>query len=216
MPITSIARDWGVGPSIVRITTTDSLATVLADGYITTQQVTAIPAVNFGTFEFIEGDFAAIVYNGGQGMFAYNPDTLTFDAIGPQNAIVHLTTAQVFAMSATPVLIVPNPGLNRAALPFTINGVGVFNSVQFAGGGAIGLEYGSTALLAGPAASTTLAAATFNGYAASNIFPLTPDVTDTVANIANKGIYVSNTVGAFTTGDGSLILNVGYNIVPTA
>ena len=33
--ITNISRDWGSDPAIVRISTTDDLATVAASGYIT-------------------------------------------------------------------------------------------------------------------------------------------------------------------------------------
>ena len=215
MPITNISRDWGVDPSIVRITTTDTFGVVTAAGYITAQQAVAIPAIQHGEFQFVPGDFVAIVYNGGQGMFAYDAVNLTFIALGVQNMVTRLTTAQIFAMSATPIQVTPVAAAGQAIVPTAINGVYVHNTTSFAAGGAIGLEYGPVAALAGPAASNTLAAATFNGYAASNVFSLTPDSTDTAANMAAKGLFISNTVGAFTTGDGALIVAVSFKVIPT-
>ena len=97
-----------------------------------------------------------------------------------------------------------------------IIGTYLFGTAQYAAGGAIGLERANTAHLAGPAASTTLAGATFDGYAASNNFELTPDNTDTVANISGAGIWLSNDTAAFTTGDGSLLMTINYDVVAAA
>ena len=37
MAITALSTDWGTYPRIIRVTTTDSLSTVLTAGYITAQ-----------------------------------------------------------------------------------------------------------------------------------------------------------------------------------
>lgn len=129
---------------------------------------------------------------------------------------VSLNTAAVEAMYAAPVEIIPTPGANKAILIDRIWGEYVHATTSFANGGAIGLQYGATAHLAGPAASTTLAGATFDAYAASNCFDLTPDGTDTLANIANKSVTISNNTVAFGTGDGSLRVNVAYRVVSTS
>lgn len=79
MAITSIMRDWGVNPSIVRITTSDDLAVITAAGYLT-DQVDIISALNNGPFEWLDGDFVAIDYGDGQGFFARDALNNTFDA----------------------------------------------------------------------------------------------------------------------------------------
>lgn len=57
--ITSIVRDWGTNPSIVRLTSTDSLAVCSASGYITAQ-LANIELTNSGAFEWVLGDFVAL------------------------------------------------------------------------------------------------------------------------------------------------------------
>lgn len=215
MAITNIARDWGYGPSIVRITSTDTLATVIASGYLAAQ-ADEILALNKGAFDWEDGDIVAIVYSGGKGFFNYNATLQTFDPQGPMQAQVNLTSAQILGMYATPVQIVAAPGVGRIVLPIAYQGTYTHVATQYAAGGVIGLEYGNAANLAGPAASSTLAAATFNGYAASNTFVLTVDATDTLANIANQGLFLSNQTAAFTTGDGTLRMNVIYAILASA
>ncbi len=218
MAITSISRDWGYSPSIVRITTTDTLATVIANGYLLTQ-ADEIEVLNKGAFTWETGDMVAIVYSGGKGFFNYSVDSAGLGLLTPEGASqsqTSLTSAQIRAMSVTPVQLVAAPGSNRIVVPVAYQFTYLFDTAQYAAGGAIGVEYGNTAALAGPAASTTLAAATFNGYAASNTFTLTPDVTDTLANVVNAGLFLSNTVGAFTTGAGSLKVNTLYMVVGSA
>lgn len=210
MPITNISRDWGIEPQIVRITTTDSLATIMANGYWATQ-VDVLKELNKGTFTWLDTDLVCIAYNGGKGFFNYDATNDTFDPTGTQTAQVTVTSAQILGMNAAPVQIIAAPGANRAIMASRMWQVYRYGGVQYAAGGAISYRWGATANLA----SSTLAAATFNAYAANNAFDLTPDGTDTLANIAGLGLFLSNDTAAFTTGDGTLICNVNYNIVPT-
>ena len=82
MPITDISSDWGVKPRIVRITTTDSLATITTAGYIASQY-NYIVDIQHGSFEFIDGDLVAISYDVDQDFFTYDKatDTLIVDAV---------------------------------------------------------------------------------------------------------------------------------------
>lgn len=88
MPITAISRDWGVDPSIVRITTTDNLAAITTNGYLNTQAA-VIESIQHGDFQWSPTDIVAIVYNGGQGQFAYDAINSTFildtQALGPNS-----------------------------------------------------------------------------------------------------------------------------------
>jgi hypothetical protein len=214
MAIIAMSRDFGaLDPNIVRVVTTDNLGTITAAGYLTAQ-ATTIEALQNGDFQWKFDDYVLIAYAGGEGFFTYNPVTLTFDpAQGSFSTQITLTSAQIMGMDAAPVQIIGAPALTRAIILNRIVGVYHFGTVQYTAGGAIGLEWGNAAALAGPAASTTLAGATFDGYVASNMFELTPDNTDTLANIAGMGVYISNNTAPFATGDGTLVINVNYNIV---
>lgn len=213
MAITNMSRDWGIDPQIVRIVTTDTLGTITAAGYVTAQ-ATTIEALQNGDFQWRSDDYVLIAYNGGEGFFTFNPVTATFDpAQGSFNTQVTLTSAQIMGMDAAPVQILGTPGATRMYILNRILCVYHFGTVQYTAGGAIGLEYGNAAALAGPAASTTLAGATFDGYAASNTFELTPDGTDTLAHIIGMGIFISNNTAPFATGDGTLVVNVNYTLV---
>jgi hypothetical protein len=214
MAITAISRDWGNDPCIVRVVTTDNLATIVAAGYLTAQAAN-IEAIQNGDFQWVADDYVLIAYNGGEGFFTYDGVNFTFvPASGPSfSASVRLTSAQIQGMDAAPVLIIATPGANKMLMLSRIVCTYLYGTAQYTGGGAIGLEWGNTAALAGPSASTTLAGATFDGYTASNNFELTPDNTDTVAHIANMGVYISNNTAPFATGDGTLIVNVNYQII---
>jgi hypothetical protein len=99
MGIESISRDWGVSPSIVRITTTDNLSTITAAGYITTQNQN-INDVNHGDFEWADGDLVAIDYNGGEDYFTRDAVNNTFILNMIPPASLPLTNAHIFVGNA--------------------------------------------------------------------------------------------------------------------
>lgn len=131
---------------------------------------------------------------------------------------VAVTSAQVLAMSATPVQLVAAAGANTAVLVEDVLLQYNFASAAYAAGGSIGVQYGNTALLAGQVASDELAGATFNAYVADTVHQLSltnTGITTTLAGSTNLGLFLSNDTAAFTTGDGDLLLNVWYKVVPT-
>lgn len=79
MSITAISRDWGVDPSIVRVVTTDSLATITTAGYLD-DQADNIEALNNGAFEWLDTDGVYIYYSNGQGLFTRDASTAAFVA----------------------------------------------------------------------------------------------------------------------------------------
>ncbi len=68
MAILTISRDWGVDPSLVRITTDDDLATMTAAGYLT-DEADNIEALQNGAFEWLDNDSILIAYTGDSGLF---------------------------------------------------------------------------------------------------------------------------------------------------
>lgn len=77
MAITSASRDWGTtGPNIVRITATNTLAEMAADGYVTTQ-ADELAALNSGTWEWVVGDLIAAAASDGSEFFRFDGDDFT-------------------------------------------------------------------------------------------------------------------------------------------
>lgn len=218
MAITSIKRDWGVGPAIVRMTTTDNYATITASKYIDSQ-LANIQAVNFGDFEWTLSDTVLCYYQSASGVGAWASFSISSDysTLNPLSnfgtASVALTAAQVLAAYATPQLIVPTPGVGRGLIVTAANVVTEVSTV-FAGGGVAILEYGAVVNGAGPnALSATIPAAQITA-ASSQVYSMAPFAATTVTAtsvVTNKGLYFSNATGAFTGGAGSTVtINVNY------
>ena len=79
MAISSIKRDWGVGPSIVRIISTDTLAAIGTAGYLTAQAAN-IELINQGVFEWDISDMVLVYASDGWGFFTIDPDFATLNA----------------------------------------------------------------------------------------------------------------------------------------
>ena len=95
----------------------------------------------------------------------------------------------------------------------------VYAGVQFAGGGAIAVQYSNTVHGGGTLATATLAGATFDGLTASSTFTLVPVTIApvAVALMANQGLFLSNDTAAFTAGtNATLLVSTRARIVATA
>jgi hypothetical protein len=116
--ITSITRDWGSDPAIVRIVTTDDYETVLGSTYLA-DQAANIKDVNGGAFEWKDGD-AALVYNAdGTNFMSVSVDasdkTLAVLNAPESGAVQSITFtkegddgAAATATAETPILSAPN------------------------------------------------------------------------------------------------------------
>jgi hypothetical protein len=133
-----------------------------------------------------------------------------------QHARVAMTAAQWNGMYATPFQLVAAPGANNIIMVDEITLGMTFVSANYASGGVVGAQYTNTIHGAGPAASTTEAAADF--YAgASTMFELHANVGTGApfATAVNAGVFLSNLTGPFTTGDSTWLVDVYYRVVPT-
>jgi hypothetical protein len=130
---------------------------------------------------------------------------------------VSLTAAQFNGMYATPVQVIAAPGANKINVVDKVVMNMTFVSAQYASGGVVGLQYGNTAHLAGPAASATEAASDYTGAAASTVFRFGGGLSTgaPISTCANTAIYISNATGAFTTGDSTFKCWVYYVTLPT-
>jgi hypothetical protein len=134
----------------------------------------------------------------------------------PRTVSVAVTAAQFNGAYATPYVLVAAGGANTLHIVHEVVYEVNYGTVQFASGGAVAVQYDSTANGAGTLASATVAAATFNGYTAdSTVGAAGALATGASSATVNKGLYLSNATGAFTTGDSTLQVHVTYSTVTT-
>lgn len=130
-------------------------------------------------------------------------------------AAVAVSAAEFNGMYAAPKLLVAAGGANtlhvldRCVLAMT------YVSAAYAAGGVAHVQYDSTANGAGVIASTTLAAASFQDTASTSYSFNAGVVEYPFATTVNKGLYLSNITGAFTTGDSTFVAHVWYKTIPT-
>jgi hypothetical protein len=223
MSITSILRDWADGVSIVRIVTTDTIATVNQTGYITAQAAN-IAALNNAPvshpFDWVATDVVLVAASDGWAFYTISANFTSLTPLVPgqypiQYAKADITAAQFNAMYTTPLLLVPAQGANTLILVDRMALVMTFVAAAYAAGGVVAAQYDSTAHGAGVAATNTEAAADFFA-AASTTFTFEESlVLKPFTTTVNKGIYLSNATGVFTTGDGTWVAHVWYRVIPT-
>lgn len=138
-------------------------------------------------------------------------------------AAVPITAAQWNGMYAAPHLLIAAPGANKLIVVDRMVLAMTFVSAAYAAGGVVAAQWDSVVNGGGQHATNTEAAADFfaaassafmfignNGNASTTDGGLVPFA----ANV-NKGLYLSNKTGAFTTGDGTWVAHIWYKIIPT-
>jgi len=130
---------------------------------------------------------------------------------------VSLTATQFNGMYATPVQVIAAPGANKVIVVGDVILNMTFGTTQFTAGGAVGLQYGSSAHLAGAAASATEAASDYTGAAASTLFRIGGGLSTgaAISSAANAAVYISNATQAFASGDSTFKVWISYRILPT-
>jgi hypothetical protein len=135
-------------------------------------------------------------------------------------ASVAVSAAEFNGAYAAPKLLIAAPGANKMIIVDRMEMVMTFVSAAYAGGGVVFAQYDSTANGAGVKATNTEAAADFFAVA-SSVFSFLGTSGNTVGVLpfttcANKGLYLSNATGAFTTGDSTWVVKIHYRIIATA
>lgn len=134
-----------------------------------------------------------------------------------QYASVPITAAQFNGMYAAPFLLLPAPGAGNLIMIDRMELVMTFGTADYAAGGVVAGQYGSTVHGAGVLATNTEAAADFFA-SASTTFAFTGTSGNTVGALpfsttVNTGVYLSNTVQPFTTGDSTWTAKIHYRII---
>src|ERR1044071_7229409 len=94
MAIISIRRDWGVGPSTIRMSTTDSLNVVASSGYLTAQAAN-LTALNSGPFGFVIGDTILVSASDGSEEYHFNGDDFSTLIPNTQASTIRESTTYV-------------------------------------------------------------------------------------------------------------------------
>lgn len=128
-----------------------------------------------------------------------------------QQRTITLTSAQLLALGATPIQLVPAPGVGIYLTPIAVSSVLHFGTIAYAAGSAVNCYIGTKA----NGNSIPAATAAHVNSAANSIEQLTgapvTGTPDVQANIENAALNISSSGAEFTTGDGTLTVTVYYN-----
>lgn len=134
-------------------------------------------------------------------------------------ASVAITAAEFNGMYAAPKLLIAAPGANKLIVVERMALLMTFVAAAYAAGGIVAAQYDNTVHGGGVLATNSQQASDFQA-AASDAFLFngaSGDNSDALFSAAvNKGLYLSNATGAFTTGDGTWVAHIWYKIIPTA
>ena len=211
----------GTAPNIFQASTPDNLAAITAVGYL--NDISAKVKLNdrvyinyadTSVFPLSSGE-ASIT---GEFVVGYSASNWSLLPVSSQGLVasVAITAAQFNGMYAAPVLLLPAPGANKLIVVNNMQLVMTYVSANYAAGGVVAAQYDSTVHGAGVLATNSEAAADFQA-AASTVFKFNGGVVlAPFATTVNKGLYLSNATGAFTTGDSTFVAQVNYNVIAVA
>jgi hypothetical protein len=132
-----------------------------------------------------------------------------------QHVTVNLSSANILAMSATPVQLIAAPGSGKTIVVDKIVFTITRTSTAYANGGAVIFQYGNTATGGGQqSADSTLASTVITGAAGTTVSLRNGAVISDLAStsIQNLGLFISNQTAAFITGTGTAVVDVWYYV----
>jgi hypothetical protein len=127
-----------------------------------------------------------------------------------QIAKVTLTAAQIQAMFGAPISVLPIPTGSQPNQVYYILSVSMQvtpGSIAFLAGGPINLVYHGTGI--SPTSASLPAATVLATTPSNNFLPMPSGVIQPPTNI---GIDITNTLGAFTTGNGTITLKIRFSV----
>lgn len=129
---------------------------------------------------------------------------------------VAITADEFNGMYAAPKLLIAAGGANTQIIIDQMVLAMTYVSANYAAGGVVAAQYDSTVHGAGTLATATEAAADFQAAASTSFRFAGSTAIAPFSSSVNKGIYLSNATGAFTTGDSTFVAHIWYRIIPTA
>jgi hypothetical protein len=142
--------------------------------------------------------------------------TLSTPGVSLQYVKISPTATAIKAMRTTPIQVIAAAGANTLILPQETLIEHVRDGTAYAAGGSIRLQYDSTTLAGGVAASeSVIADAITNATARFNYIAYTASSNTAGSTTVNKGIYLTNITAAFTTGTDTVNIYVWYVTIST-
>ncbi len=233
MQVATVDRDAGT-ITVIPFTAAAAVDTAnIVDGAVTNAKVNAAAAIDFSKLatlastNILVGSAGGVATStavtgdvtiGNTGVTAIGANKVLSSMLSPlvmKYAAVAITAAEFNGAYAAPKLLVAAGGANTMIIVHRVDLLMTYVSANYAAGGVTHVQYDSTANGAGVIASTTLSAATFQAAVSTGFMFNTGVVPQTFSTCVNKGLYLSNITGAFTTGDSTFVAHVYYSIVPT-
>lgn len=156
------------------------------------------------------------------GMILYNTTTSSFNmfangSIGfsAQSETVTVTSAQLLALHGTPVTLIPAPGVGQVILLQQVSMEYVFNTTAYTVPGGANLRLLINGVTVGTdIAATGLLDQTANALAYARAANQTTAISPVNLVLDDQPLTLTNTNATeFTLGDGTLVVNVLYNII---
>lgn len=120
-----------------------------------------------------------------------------------------LSSAQILALNATPISLVPAPGAGKIVEVISITLKMVRTGTAYANGGALEFRYTNAS---GAKVTADIAAAVVTGGAGTE-YNIVKGVVTSLTPVANALICISNATAAFITGTGTAVVTVVYRIL---
>jgi|SRR5712671_1323863 len=130
--------------------------------------------------------------------------------------VVDISSASILTMYTTPVLIIPAQGAHKVISIHDVFFEYHFNSIQYANGSGMQLQYGNTG--SGGGTEVVVSANINVNSASSNIgtVPATPyTLVGVTSDMVNQGIYATTTINNYTSGNGTIRVSIFYTVVTT-
>ncbi|HEY1646131.1 MAG TPA: hypothetical protein VGF75_07275, partial [Candidatus Saccharimonadales bacterium] len=141
--------------------------------------------------------------------------TLSYAQPAIQAVSGQLSSAQIMAMEAAPISLVPAAGPNTVNIIQRVVFELAFNTTAYTAGGAVIMQYDNTAAGLGIAATNTTPATSITAVA-STVSGVAGILTATaLSNMVNKDIFISNQTAPFATGDSPVNYYIFYTTVTT-
>jgi hypothetical protein len=224
--------DWiyvnGTDASEILIVTAVSSTSVTTAGFAATGTVNTANIVNnavtYAKFQQVAA--SSLVGNPTGGLanaeeitlgngLAFSGTTLVVPATNLNYVAVPVSAAEFNGMYAAPKLLLAAAGANTLIVIDQMVLAMTFVSADYAAGGVVAAQYDSTVHGAGVLATATEAAADFFAAASTSFRFAGSTAIAPFSTSVNKGIYLSNATGAFTTGDSTFVAHLWYRVIPT-
>lgn len=134
---------------------------------------------------------------------------ITQNGVKRETLVVSLSAAQIIAMRATPIALIPAPGAGKCVVVNNISVKMETTATQFTGGGAVEFRYtdgSGTKVTADVAAAVVTAGA---GTSFTNVRGIEASLT----GVVNAAIVVTNATAAFAAGTGTATITIEYHVV---